>query len=808
MRFCNRLFFAFLTILATSCIQEQDQNITEDTQTLSISLGEAAQTRTWIDGTDNGAAVPLWWSDGDRINVNGIESSRLSLDGQKTGISEAKFKVINITAPYSILYPAEAYKGEENGRILVAVPTEQPHEENTFSNGSLLMAGRSDTETAELKPTCSVIKYTISDEESTVIRNVVLKSLTPDSHLAGKFAINPETGEMECLSNGSNIISLILPEDGITLTSAGRTFFFVIPAGEYPGGFEIKTTDAGQHAMRRYWLRSGAGAEAGVSVQAGRIYRFDNGEYVEDAQEICSAEDWQSFVAAYNAGEPWTRWLSRDGYVHIGGDFTVEASEQQFETFADKLNGNGHTITFTNAEYPLVKTLTGTIKDLRLAGKLTAADPAGQGAAAFCRVVSKGTLTGCTNAMEISVAEDKAADAVRAAGLVHSLRGGLVENCANNGNICIRTLLKDSNKIVSAGGIVGIIEQLASKAEIKGCINTGKITMTIDYTDVEVDNNKKNKNKPQQPGFGGIVGVINDGTEEKNVVISNCTNLGDVSVLNPNASIQGPDKSVSGVGGILGMNYRTDNGAFTSIINNGFNVTVTDCTNKGNIYNGCVTATTSGLLHKAYAGGLAGILFGSEAGHIKVSNCHNFGNVMTYNETSWGRPAVASVGGGFIGLCGWVDIDGSSVEGSIVGSDQRPGYAVNGCFGIAVRPFKITNCNIDVHLNQFRCNLSGRSMTEGNLSLTFCAPTKSKEGNLGGDPSYAIDFTGSVIEGNTFSGSVTTNEVLFNYDTPIGNYKPMTTTNLTSENYEDYILAKNTDNSAITLGGNTYGNEN
>lgn len=802
MRFCNRLFFAFLTILATSCIQEQDQNITEDTQTLSISLGEAAQTRTWIDGTDNGAAVPLWWSDGDRINVNGIESSRLSLDGQKTGISEAKFKVINITAPYNILYPAEAYKGEENGRILVDVPTEQQHEENTFSNGSLLMAGRSDTETAELKPTCSVIKYTISDEESTVIRNVVLRSLTPESHIAGKFAINPETGEMECLSNGSNIISLVLPEDGITLTSAGRTFFFVIPAGEYPGGFEIKTTDAGQYAMRRYWLRSGAGAEAGVSVQAGRIYRFDNGEYVEDAQEICSAEDWQSFVAAYNAGEPWTRWLSRDGYVHIGGDFTVEASEQQFVTFEGKINGNGHTITFPNASFPLVKTLKGTIKDLRLAGTMTAADPAGQGAAAFCSIVSDGTLEGCANAMNISVADDKVKEDVRAAGLVTSLRGGKIDRCVNEGNIIIGTTL-EKGKIVSAGGVVCIVEQLASEAVISGCVNRGEIRMTLDF-------GGKDSYKPYQAGYGGVVGIVNDGNNEKHATISGCTNSGNVSVFFKNTTNIGPQKNTTGAGGILGMNYKTESGQFTASINSGHHIVLRDCTNTGRIYNGSMTNTDSQLLHKAYAGGLAGLLFGAQDNHVKVSGCKNLGDIVSYQEDSWLRPGLSSVCGGLCGLAGWVDLEKCSVQGITVGSDSRLSYAVSGCFGIAVRPFTVTDCEFDANLKQVRCKLNGKELADGNLSLIFSASSKAKNGNLGGTlTNYGLDFTGSSIKGCSFKGSITTNESLIEwnnqrYDT----YPAMTTSVLTDDNFEEYIIAKNTDSSQIKLEGNTCINEN
>ena len=797
MRFCNRLFFAFLTILTASCIQEQDQNITEDTQTLSISLGEAAQTRTWIDGTDNGAAVPLWWSDGDRINVNGIESSRLSLDGQKTGISEAKFKVINITAPYNILYPAEAYKGEDNGRILVDVPTKQQHEENTFSNGSLLMAGRSDTETAELKPTCSVIKYRISDEEGTVIRNVVLRSLTPESHIAGKFAINPETGEMECLSNGSNIISLVLPEDGITLTSAGRTFFFVIPAGEYPGGFEIKTTDARQHAMRRYWLRSGAGAEAGVSVQAGRIYRFDNGEYVEDAQEICSAEDWQSFVAAYNAEEPLTRWLSRDGYVHIGGDFTVETSEQQFETFADKLNGNGHTITFTNAEYPLVKTLTGTIKDLRLAGKLTAADPAGQGAAAFCRVVSKGTLTGCTNAMEISVAEDKAADAVRAAGFATSLRGGMIDRCINEGNLLINTTL-GTDKIVSAGGIVCIVEQLATEAVISQCVNRGKVQVTMDASN--------EKARILQAGYGGIVGILDSGTTDRHVNITDCVNTGEVSIRQTNTSNTGPDDNVSGAGGILGTNYKAEGGKFTSGINSGYHLCLVGCTNSGRIYNGCLTNKASEYLHKTYAGGIAGLLIGAHDNHLEVSGCHNSGDVISHEDFVWIRSGASSVCGGICGLAGWIDLEDCSVRDCTIGSDKRVSYAVSGCFGIAIRPFSVSDCDFDVNLKQLRCKIDSDGLSDGNLSLIFSASSKSKKGYL---TAYNLDFTGSSIRNCSFAGELTFNETLIQWNNMKSETYPATTTTaITEDNFNNYIIAANTDASQITLEGNTYGNEN
>lgn len=803
MRLQVKLFYLLSTMVAVSCIKETPVTETEGSKELSIKLEEATQTRTWIDGNKDGESVPLYWSEGDRINANGIESAGLSIADAETRISDATFKIININPPYNVLYPAELYKGIHDGLIQVKYPVEQKYTTGTFSDDLLLMAGHSETESITLKPACGVIKFRISDEDCGYITNVTLKSLSSDSHVAGDFSVDPKTGEMTIDGEGSNIIRLQLPEEGVQLSPTRNTvFFFVVPAGTYPDGFEIKTTDSNGNAMRRYWLRSEAGANPGVTVKAGRMYRFDNGEYVPDAKEICSTEDWADFVTRCATDNPETNpWISRDGYAHIGADFIVEGAKQQFEIFSAKINGNGHTITFPDASLPLVKTLTGTIKDLRLAGKMTASDPASQGTAAFCSTLSGGTLTGCTNAMEISVADNKAEDAVRASGLVHSFRGGLIERCVNEGDITVNTIMS-GNKIVTAGGIVGIVEQLASEAVITGCTNKGNISLTLDFL-------TKDSYKPYQAGYGGIVGVINDGTAEKKVCLSFCKNNGAISVYHKNTTNLGPQKSASGAGGIIGMNYRTESGAFTSGINSGFHILLDNCTNNGSIYNGSMTNTDSQLLHKAYSGGLAGILFGASDSHILVTDCSNSGNIYSYKEDKWLRPGLSSVCGGLCGLAGWVDVKRCSVMGAMIGSDSRLSYAVSGCFGIAVRSFSAEDCSFDVDLRQIRCKLSGEGLTDGNTSLIFSASSKAKKGNIGGTATnYNLDFTGTSIKNCTFKGSITTNESLIEWNNQaFSTYPAMVTTTLDADNFDGYIVAKNTDSSQITKVGNTCSNE-
>ena len=97
------LLLLILVIFTIGCQTEiTDNHFGDDNNetTLSISL---PKTRTAF-GEKVGETYPVYWSDGDKVVVNGVLSEEVSIN--KDDASKAEFFVdANISYPYHITYP-------------------------------------------------------------------------------------------------------------------------------------------------------------------------------------------------------------------------------------------------------------------------------------------------------------------------------------------------------------------------------------------------------------------------------------------------------------------------------------------------------------------------------------------------------------------------------------------------------------------------------------------------------------------------------------------------------------------------------
>ena len=60
----------------------------DDASALHVGIS-CVQTKTWLDYQAGGSPLKVYWSDGDKINVNGISSLSLSVeDGTKTSLAD------------------------------------------------------------------------------------------------------------------------------------------------------------------------------------------------------------------------------------------------------------------------------------------------------------------------------------------------------------------------------------------------------------------------------------------------------------------------------------------------------------------------------------------------------------------------------------------------------------------------------------------------------------------------------------------------------------------------------------------------
>ncbi len=782
----------FLTLLpvalAISCSLEEEFPADDKMSERSIRISVASAGTKTVLGEESDGKNPVYWSEGDRIAVNGVSSSPL---GEASMASVADFKVRNVSPPYHVIYPASAYAGEEeDSKVKLAIPVSQDYVPGSFGSGADILYGVSDTDDAvTVSHLCGTIRVSLTDEQAAVIRSLTLRSISETAPIAGDFVLDLAAGSLSAHGNTSCEVSLGIPEEGVALGDMEKDFFFTIPAGTYPEGFELRFEDEDRHVLRLSWLRASEGAEPGVTVVPGRLVSFAVGEYEPDSREIVSAEDWEEFVLAYNSrAEGWEdEWLGDEGSVRIGADFSAERLSQ-IDVLEHEIDGYGHTITQTNAAVPLIRTMRGTVRNLTLSGTMQAEDPNVQGAAVFSSVIDGGEFLNCTNDTDINVTAD--ASKYITAAFARTLSSGKITDCTNSGNIVVSVSLPE-DRAVAVAGIVAMVSGLTAPAEISGCVNEGSVSVRLDK--MTAGSNLR----PVNAGYAGIVSNVISGNAENFLTVRDCVNYADISV----AFTQDPTGAqslMSGCGGIVGLctTFTSTGAGYSDADGSGDNcrMEIYDCENYGDISNSLVSADGSNGVHKAFSGGIAGAVAGMAEKRSVMSGCRSYCSVPGY-QGSYSRAALGVVYGGLLGFAADIDITDCTAVCTRLGNQMRQCFAISAGIGLAFRPFTMTGCRFYADMNMIR----SATYTENNWSLAFTLPTSSKEGNTSN-----ASLAGSSVTGCSFGGSITTNDVPVEYNytgTAFGN---MTRTEITASSFQDHIHSLSYGAGEVTLEGNTY----
>lgn len=271
----------------------------------------------------------------------------------------------------------------------------------------------------------------------------------------------------------------------------------------------------------------------------------------------------------------------------LESDLTISAEDfTQIESFAGTLDAKNHTITVNVstseiASLALFNTVTGTIKNLKIAGSITStySGTASHGIAGLVYVLNGGHIENCTNSAAITLNSSSASSTGYLSGLVAQLRldGASVNNCHNTGKL---TLTNSSPTLL--GGVVACVFTNADKP-------TFNITSCTNSADILVNHTANNWNY-----FGGIIGKIGDSkTPITMFTISDCEFSGKMTIEKA-AKVRG--------GGIIGSCGVTEN------------YSIKNCKMTGTI-----ESTSTESVDRLYAGIGPGF---SEAGAIgTVSNC-------------------------------------------------------------------------------------------------------------------------------------------------------------------------------------------
>lgn len=211
-------------------------------------------TRTML-GDKVGTEYPIFWTAGDKINVNGESSSEAAI---KEGSKQASFAFgKEMTAPYSAVYPASAYKAEG----VITIPSTQSYVAGSFDPASSVMCSYSEGETTltfhHLMAYLKLSFNTESDKDN--IKSISVKSAGNEA-MSGDFNVDFENSALSPVAEEASAVVMNCGEEGV---APGTPVIVAIPAQNYASGLQITTVDVnGDKTVHK--LKSALNAVAGT----------------------------------------------------------------------------------------------------------------------------------------------------------------------------------------------------------------------------------------------------------------------------------------------------------------------------------------------------------------------------------------------------------------------------------------------------------------------------------------------------------------------------------------------------------------
>ncbi len=318
--------------------------------------------------------------------------------------------------------------------------------------------------------------------------------------------------------------------------------------------------------------------------------------HADEPAAIATAEDFAAMAA--------------DGNYKLTADITITAT---YETdFTGTLDGDGHTITVS---VPVFAKLSGTVKNLTLAGEVTGTGTSEHVAPLALRGSGTVVLDKITNNANVNTA-------YRGAGIISQIDDGAtasINDCVNNGTI------KHTGSASSM--LAGIIAyQQGSTLVIKDCVNNGTVSA-------------------EKGLAGGIIGRFGGDYKKADTYfcdIINCLNNGDVS----------GEKTIGGIAGYA----------------RSCTITIDGCTNKGAVKgtNGDVAGICSGS--SVYSTDKTNSKYNWGNSNVRIKNCVNEGDVESAKGRAAGMCAYVWAGTGADSVSTDVQIFNNINKGTIKGT--------------------------------------------------------------------------------------------------------------------------------------------
>ena len=518
MKKLTKIFASLVALVAVSCATDTTEELGVDLDNnealteITLSLEES---RTQL-GEMAGDIYPLYWSEGDKIAINGVVSNALS--ASEAGSAAATFSVAGTPEkPYCIAYPAAAANQ-------VVFADRQVHAGNsTFASGLTTMYAYSEDGTEiQLNHLTSVLKFGVVGSAKLALAQISNVNRKP---IAGAFDFDFEKGEATATAASKEVIEYSFGE-GVQLSSEPTYIHAVVPAGEYDELYvTLYDTDGGV-------MYATIKSDETKPLVAGKVREFSNSITYAATDAVFVVKD----VASLKAFAEQAATLAKDVLFVADVDMTGEAWTP-IEGYAKKINGNGYAIKGLTA--PLFGVTNASIKGLHLRD-VNINETVTPNVGAFARKI--------TASASIAPA---------------------IENCSVSGKItvnCANYTYKEEAQYheFTVGSLVGTLFGV----NVNNCSSSAEIDI--------VQCVKQGTTKEIRPAIGGVFGAVtvfsNDGAKVYSNV-SHCSNSGDIKIAN--GTYNGTtDYVYVSTGGVIGITFKDNLAGKYEYLDNSGDITI------------------------------------------------------------------------------------------------------------------------------------------------------------------------------------------------------------------------------------------
>ena len=284
----KKLYFLVVAVLALGCFSCTNEPIEEGTvviapadYSLEVRIADS-QTKVSLGSKGEDGVYPLYWSEGDKIWLNGYISSEAAIDEANPSCARFDFQSVVLDYPYNILYPvnevllenipvvggAQTFSSSTSVSTYgsnVVFASQQNYKEGTFESGTTPMYGQVTNigEGIKLNHLSGVLRFAIKGPDNAT--TLASMTITAESGaIAGAFDVDFSNGKLTALEGASNTLNYSFGE-GLQLSATeAKEFFVVLPSGEFGLCVAVLRLADGQEMTVKFNTSGTSAVKAGI----------------------------------------------------------------------------------------------------------------------------------------------------------------------------------------------------------------------------------------------------------------------------------------------------------------------------------------------------------------------------------------------------------------------------------------------------------------------------------------------------------------------------------------------------------------